>query len=75
MLRCSVASLLDDDGVVELLPGPRVGVEAGQEETGGPVARLDHEETETDRQLEERENITEAIQHSLAKTGCSSTNC
>ena len=51
---------LHDDGVaddvesVPGVPGPRLRVEAGQEVGGGPVARLDQQDTQTDRQLERK---------------------
>ena len=54
---------LHDDGVaddvegVPGVPGPRLRVEAGQEVGGGPVARLDQQDTQTDRQLEKREEM------------------
>ena len=48
-----MAQLLDDDGVVDyLVPGLRV--EAGQDVGGRPVVRLDQQEADTDRHLEDR---------------------
>ena len=50
----SLYSLLQYDGVVDLVPGSEVRVEAGQDVGGRPVVRLDQQEADTDRHLEDR---------------------
>ena len=55
---CQTLSL-QYDGVVDLVPGSEVRVEAGQDVGGRPVVRLDQQEADTDRHLEDRYLVEE----------------